>query len=149
MEKEVPHHRLDESRASPPSFPVRQEIRASRKLPSIASVLSFFIQFYGRSSPQAVHLLARSLSMPKGSTKTESAAGRGGRRPSESRIILLVVRVSSLVLRPEEEAIETRKEGILLHLKVTSYIDMIGLKLDLLLKRKGRRDDQPMKSCSK
>lgn len=26
-----------------------------------------------------------------------------GRRPSESRIILLVVRVSSLVLRPEEE----------------------------------------------
>ncbi|KAF9603743.1 hypothetical protein IFM89_037829 [Coptis chinensis] len=41
---------------------------------------------------------------PKGSTKTESAAGRGGRRPSESRIILLVVRVSSLVLRPEEEA---------------------------------------------
>lgn len=35
-------------------------------------------------------------------------------------------------------AIETRKEGILLHLKVTSYIDMIGLKLDLLLKRKER-----------
>lgn len=35
-------------------------------------------------------------------------------------------------------AIETRKEGILLHLKVTSYIDMIGLKQDLLLKRKGR-----------
>ena len=44
----------------------------------------------------------------KGSTKTESAAGRGGlSAPSESRIILLVVRVSSLFLRPEEEATYT------------------------------------------
>lgn len=37
-----------------------------------------------------------------------------------------------------EKANKGRKEGILPHLKVTSYIDMIGLKLDLLLKRKGR-----------
>jgi hypothetical protein len=44
----------------------------------------------------------------KGSTKTESAAGRGGlSAPIESRIILLVVRVSSLFLRPEEEATYT------------------------------------------